>query len=254
MISYKSPEEIQILREGGKRLHEILYRVADLVVPGVTTLELDQVAEKLILEAGGIPSFKNYGEPPYPASLCTSVNDEVVHGIPKANMILQEGDIIGLDIGMKYPAKGGLHTDMAITVGVGRIDKEAQRLINVTRESLVLIEKNAGVGVDWQYLSRLAQDHIEKNGFGVVRSLVGHGVGYEIHEDPQLPNYVMKHYHLILKEGMVIACEPMVTMGDYTLEIAEDDWTYVTADKSLSAHFENSLAITNKGTIILTGE
>jgi methionyl aminopeptidase len=148
----------------------------------------------------------------------------------------------------------GFHTDMAITVGVGKVSKEAQRLMDVAQQSLRIIEENIAPGVDWQYISRLAQQHVEKHGFGMVRSLVGHGVGKDIHEEPQLPNYVIKDYHLILKEGMVLACEPMVTAGSYQVDVLDDEWTFATTDGSLSAHFENSIAVTSNGAEILTGE
>lgn len=252
MITYKSTEEIKILREGGKILHQILHETATLAQPGVTTWKLDEVAEKAILAAGGIPAFKHYGRPPYPATLCTSVNDAVVHGIPSKEVILVEGDIISLDIGMKYPAIGGLYTDMAITVPVGQIDKQTTKLLDVTQKSLEMIAGNIGPGVDWQYVAGLIQRYIEAHGFGIVRSMVGHGVGYEVHEDPQLPNYVIDDYHLILKEGMVLAFEPMVTMGDYNIKTLDDDWTVSTADGSLAAHFEHTMAITKNGVIVIT--
>jgi len=239
------------MREGGKILHHVLYTVAAMVKPGISGLDLDREAEKMIRAAGGVPSFKDYGSPPYPATLCVSVNEEVVHGIPLASQIFEEGDIVGLDIGMLY---NGFHTDMAITVGVGKVSKEAQRLMDVAQQSLRIIEENIAPGVDWQYISRLAQQHVEKHGFGMVRSLVGHGVGKDIHEEPQLPNYVIKDYHLILKEGMVLACEPMVTAGSYQVDVLDDEWTFATTDGSLSAHFENSIAVTSNGAEILTGE
>lgn len=252
MITYKSKEEIELLRQGGKILHQILHQTADLVRPGVSTWELDQYAEQAILKAGGIPAFKHYGRPPYPATLCTSVNDEVVHGIPTKDRILQNGDIISLDIGMRYPAAGGLYTDMAITVSVGEIDKKTEKLIEVTRKSLEMIADNIGLGVDWQYVAGKIQRYIEAHGFGIVRSLVGHGVGHEVHEDPQLPNYVINDYHLILKPGMVLAFEPMVTMGNYNVKTLDDEWTVSTTDGSFAAHFEHTMAITEQGVIVIT--
>ena len=253
MISLKTSEEITLLRQGGKILHHVLHTTAEQVAPGVTTMELNKLAEKMIFDAGGIPAFKNYGYPPFPGTLCTSVNDEVVHGIPNDKTILKEGDIVSLDIGMKYPAdETGLYTDMAITVPVGEISKEAQRLIDVTRKSLEMIEDNLVLGVDWNYVAGKVQSYVESQGFGVVRSLVGHGVGHKVHEAPQLPNYSIPGCELILKEGMVLAFEPMVTKGHYNVKTLNDQWTVSTADGELSAHFEHTFAITKDGVVVIT--
>ena len=252
MITKKTVEEINLIHAGGKIIHRVLMTVAEAVRPGISTWELNELAERLISEGGGIPSFKGYGNPPYPAALCTSVNSEVVHGIPSCEVVLKEGDIISLDIGMRYPAIGGLYTDTAVTVGVGKISSEAKRLIDATRRSLDIIIENLRPGEDWQNVAGLAQRFIESQGFSVIRDLVGHGVGHGVHEDPQLPNYVIKNYHLRLEEGMVLAFEPMVVAGDYDVITKDDDWTVATLDNSLSAHFEHTVAITKYGCEVLT--
>jgi methionyl aminopeptidase len=252
MSVIKTKEEITLIHEGGKKLHAILAQVAGMVKPGVSTGDLNRAAERLIVEAGGRPSFKGYGKPPYPAGLCTSVNSEVVHGIPHDDLILEEGDIIGLDIGMQYPANGGLYTDMAVTVPVGDVSPEAMKLITVTRDVLDKALALVRPGIDLQDISRFIQTYVEGNGFGIVRDLVGHGVGHGVHEEPQVPNFVIPSYHLILKPGMVLAFEPMVTAGDYEVVTLDDEWTIETQDRSLSAHFEHTVAVTEEGSIILT--
>ncbi|HCC22750.1 TPA: type I methionyl aminopeptidase [Candidatus Falkowbacteria bacterium] len=254
MITLKTTEEIKILRQGGKLLNEILTTVGSMVKPGVTTLDLDKAAEKMIYAAGGLPAFKHFGEPPFPGTLCTSLNSEVVHGIPKAETVLAEGDIISLDIGMKYPSDNGLYTDMARTFPVGHIDPESLRLIEVTRKALEIIESRIAPGVDWTDIASEVQRFVESSGFGVVRSLVGHGVGHEVHEDPQLPNYVINNYHLRLKEGMVLAAEPMITAGHYNVTTLKDSWTVRTVDNRRAAHFEDTFAVTKNGCEVITAE
>jgi methionyl aminopeptidase len=254
MITLKSAEEIKLLREGGKILSDILHEVAKRAVAGVTTGELDAMAEEMIVAKGGEPSFKNYsedGDNPYPATLCTSVNNQVVHGIPD-DYILKNGDIVGLDIGMRYPKKTGLFTDMAVTVIVGKPDKRVKELVEVTKKSLDLWIKNVKAGRRLNEIGRIVQDYIEKNNFSVVRDLVGHGVGHAVHEDPPIPNYFIASFNTELKEGMVLAIEPMVTMGDYRVRTLSDGWTIVTADKSLCAHFEHTLVVTKNGCDVLT--
>jgi methionyl aminopeptidase len=254
MTSIKTPAEIAILRQGGKILARILQTVAAEVKPGATTFELNELAEKLIHEAGGVPSFKNYGYPPYPAGLCTSVNAELVHGIPSKEVILKDGDIISLDIGMKYPAASGLYTDMAVTIPVGKVGDEVKNLITVTKKALQVVEQHLRPGIDLQYISGLIQDWVERNGFGVIRDLVGHGVGYQVHEEPQVPNYVIPNFHLTLKPGMVLAFEPMVSAGNYDVLTKEDGWTVETVDKSLTAHFEHTFVVTENGNEVITRE
>jgi len=253
MITLKSPDEIKLLREGGKILSKVLQKVAKAVKPGVTTLQLDEIAENEIRLAGGEPSFKGYGEGmnSYPATLCTSVNEQIVHGIP-SDYLLQEGDIIGLDIGMRYPKKNGLYTDMAVSVGVGKISAQASLLIKVTKQALDIWIKYLKPGITIMQVARKVQKHIEDHGFGVVRDLVGHGVGHKVHEDPQIPNYFASGMDFELKEGMVLAFEPMVSAGDYRIVVEDDGWTYSTSDASLAAHFEHTVAITKRGCEVLT--
>ena len=263
----KDKEELEILRGCGRRLAEVLASVAKAVRPGISTKELDDLAEKLILERGGVPVFKGYrtlrSEPPYPCSLCTSVNDEVVHAIPSEKRVLKEGDIIGLDIGMRWPSflnqqpatrnrQLGLITDMAVTVGVGKISKEAERLISTTRDSL---EKGIAVlqpGIRLGDLGAVIQNHLEKNGFGVIRDLAGHGTGRKLHEEPFVPNYGKRGAGPVVLEGMVLAIEPMATEGDWHVVLDKDGWTFRTRDGKLAAHFEHTVMVTKSGAEILT--
>lgn len=256
MITIKTPEEIAILREGGKRLAEILERVKERVAPGVTTKELDRLAESLIFSAGGEPAFKGYrlsgnakGVPPYPAVLCTSINDEVVHGIPGSH-ILKEGDIIGLDIGMVYK---DLITDMAATIGVGKIDARKQRLIDVTRKALVIGIAQVREGAFVHDIGAAIQLFVEGEGFKLIsRELGGHGVGYALHEEPLISNW---HEHggrkIELKAGVALAIEPMVA-GTSRIKLDLDGWTYRTTDGSAAAHFEHTVVVTKTGVEILT--
>lgn len=249
MIHYKTQKDIDTLEKGGKILAKILQQVVNDVRPGIGTQQLDELAERLILQSGGHPSFKNYraskSDRPFPTTLCTSINDEVVHAPAVPNRILKEGDIIGLDIGMQYK---GLYTDMAVTVGVGQISKQAQRLLNVTQEALNLAIEQIKEG---KYLSDIAaaiQNYAEKNGFAVVRELVGHGVGKKVHEEPNVPNFVTEESKLIsIKRGMVLALEPMVNVGGWQIALGDDDLTFKTADGSLSAQFEHTIALDHNG-------
>ena len=251
MIIYKTQKEIELIAKGGKILAKILKQVADEVRPGIGTKELDQLAERLILQSGGHPAFKNYrpssSDRPFPTTLCTSINDEVVHAPAIPDRLLKEGDIIGLDIGMQYK---GLFTDMAVTVAVGQISKQAQRLLNVTQESLNLAIEQVKEGNHLSDISRAIQSYAEKNGFGVVRELVGHGVGKKIHEEPNVPNFVTDESKLIaIRRGMTLAFEPMITLGGWQIKLAEDDWTFKTADGSLSAQFEHTVALDHNGEV-----
>lgn len=253
-----SKEDIDILREGGRRLALILEEVAAQVKPGVTTTELDALAEKRIREEGGEPSFLGYqgdfGGSPFPSTLCTSINREVVHGMATPPRTLKEGDIVGLDIGMRYPAEGGLCTDMAVTVPVGKISKETERLIAETRESLNRGIGAAKAGAKIRDISAAIQKNVEKEGFSIVRDLVGHGVGKKVHEPPEVPNFVIRGPigDVVLEPGLVIAIEPMVTAGRPEVETLPDGWTVASVDKSLAAHFEHTIAITENGPEILT--
>lgn len=247
----KSQKEIEIIAEGGKLLRDCLYRTADLVKPGVSTWELNEFAHAAIKKAGGKPSFIGYGPKnnPYPAALCTSINDVVVHGIPRKTDILQEGDIIGLDIGMQYK---GLFTDTAITVKVGKVDAKAEKLVSITKQCLDEAIKQARPGNRTGDIGFTIQSIAEAAGFSVVRDLVGHGVGYAVHEDPAVPCYGKKGTGELLEAGMVIAIEPMLTIGSHEIVFEDDGWTIATEDGSWSAHFEHTLAITNKAARILT--
>lgn len=248
----KTADEIELLAEGGKILGQILARTAAMVAPGVTTGELNDYAHAEILKAGGTPSFLGYGEKdnPFPASLCVSVNDEIVHGIPLPTRVLVEGDIVGLDIGMKYK---GLFTDTAVTVPAGKVSAIAQKVMDVTRQSLHLAINAAKPGVRMGDLGHIMQKHAEDAGFSVVREMVGHGVGYEVHEDPQVPGYGNPGTGVVLRPGLVIAIEPMVLEGKRHVEFDDDDgWTIRTRDGKLAAHFEHTIAITETGHRILT--
>ncbi|MBL8030086.1 MAG: type I methionyl aminopeptidase [Candidatus Doudnabacteria bacterium] len=247
----KTPQEIEIIAEGGKLIHEILHNTAKLAQPGVSTWELNEYAEKEIEKIGGRPSFKGYGpkKNPFPAGLCTSVNAQVVHGIPSKQVILKEGDIVGLDIGMEYK---GLFTDTAITVGVGEVSKEAKRLMETTQKSLQAGLKQVRAGNKIGDIGHAIQTIAESAGFSVVRDLVGHGVGYDVHEDPAVPCYGKKGTGLILKTGMVLAIEPMLNAGEHFVVFENDGWTISTQDESLSAHFEHTIAVTENGVRVLT--
>lgn len=252
MIIIKSDKEIKILREGGKILAKVLQETASLVKPGITTADLNQFVIKRLRELKAEPSFLNYGEEtgnPFPAALCTSVNEAIVHGIPSDKNILKEGQIVGLDLGCWYE---GLCTDMAVTVPVGKVTSDIIKLLEVTKKSLQLAIKQAVIGNKTGDIGNTVQEYVESNGYSVVRQLVGHGVGREVHEDPPVPNFGKSGTGYELKAGMVIAIEPMVNMGDYLVKNLKDGWTVVTLDGSLSAHFEHTVAITNKGPQILT--
>ncbi|OGY46744.1 MAG: type I methionyl aminopeptidase [Candidatus Buchananbacteria bacterium RIFCSPLOWO2_01_FULL_46_12] len=256
MITIKKPEEIAVIAQGGKILAEVLSAVAKKAVPGVKTIELDQLAEQLIIQHGGIPSFKNYrsrhDDPAFPTTLCTSVNEQLVH-VPASDYVLKKGDMLNIDIGMKYPAEGGFFTDMAITVPVGPISALAKKLIKVTRRSLELGIAQVKPGNFISDIARAIQTYVESQGFSVVRQLVGHGVGYQVHEEPMIPNYVDNRQKKVeLQPGMVIAIEPMVSAGDYAIKTLEDQWSVVMADGSLGAHFEHTIVVTPDGHKVLT--
>ena len=248
---YKSKEEIDKIAEGGKILRAILKETAGLVKPGISTWELNTFAEKAIVKAGGRAAFKGYGpkDNPFPSGLCTSVNSAVVHGVPTKEP-LKVGDIVGLDIGMEYK---GLYTDTAITVPVGKVSPEVEKLLKVTQEALDAGIKAAQLGNRIGDIGAAVQALADKAKLGIVRDLVGHGVGYDVHEDPQVPNYGKARTGRELKEGLVIAIEPMFTLGSYKLVYDDGDgWTISTADGSYAAHFEHTIAITKNGPRILT--
>ena len=290
-VYVKTKEEIFVMRECGKRLAEILRKVASAAKPGMSAKELDELAEALILKAGGMPVFKGYKvkgvSAGFPGSICVSVNDEVVHGVPTREKILKEGDVVGIDIGMRYPAQSGgraqrveirernlrvgghsaehrkfqpptsnlqrpLVTDMALTIGIGRISDEARRLIDATREALEIGIRIVKPGAHVGDIGYAVAAYLKNHHFGIVRDLAGHGVGYELHEDPLIPNYGTKGSGVELKEGMVIAIEPMAMCGAENLVLDRDGWTYRTADGSIAAHFEHSVAVTKDGAEALT--
>lgn len=243
-ISVKNAQEIAIMREGGKILKKVLNKVAEIAEVGKSTGELDREAEEMILAAGAFPSFKGYQG--FPASICASINDEVVHGIP-GSRVLQSGDILKLDCGVLYK---GFHTDKALSVIVGASSPEKEKLLEVTKSSLEFGASKIKAGAALGEISSSIQDYVEKAGFNVIRDLVGHGIGREIHEDPPIPNFGYKHSKPILKSGMTLAIEPMVSAGDYRVSI--DGWKVVTIDHSLTGHFENTFLVTDGGHEILT--
>lgn len=252
-IIIKTPEEIEILRAGGKRLAAILSAVAKKVAPGVSTSELDAYAQKLIKDGGDEAAFLNY-QPygasfPYPAALCTSVNSEVVHGIPNKKRILKEGDIISLDLGLKHK---GMFTDHAITVPVGTVSKDAQMLLKTTHEALHAGIFAAVAGARVGDIGAAIEAQAKRLKYGIVDVLSGHGVGREIHEDPYVPNFGKKGTGAQLKPGMVIAIEPMFNIGTKNVVLADDGYTYRTLDGKLSAHFEHTILITDGEPEILT--
>lgn len=255
MIIIKTPEEIEIIRECGRRLAIVLNKVKEMVAPGVSTKDLDLYAEKLIREMGDYPAFLNYrpdgASKPFPASLCVSVNDEVVHGIPRKNRILKEGDIVGIDLGVKHK---GLFTDMAMTVPVGVINQADLKLLQVTEEALHVGIDAARAGNTVGDIGHAIESFVRsrKEKYGIVEVLSGHGVGREIHEDPYIPNFGKNGTGLKLKPGMIIAIEPMLNLGTKHVTIDEDGYTIRTADNKKSAHFEHSLLVTDHGPEILT--
>lgn len=250
------PDELATLRECGRRLAGILAELAALSRPGLPTSELDLLAERRIAEAGGNPVFKGYRVEkvgrPFPASLCVSINDELVHGIPRPDRLLRSGDIVGLDIGMRYPGAGGLITDTAVTVGVGAVTPQAAKLLEVTRSSLDVAVATLRPGIRTGDLGQAIQRHIESGGFAVVRDLVGHGVGRALHEDPYVPNYGERGGGIVIREGMVLAIEPMASALGAAVVLDPDGWTWRTKDGSLAAHFEHTVVVTGEGAEILT--
>ncbi len=246
MISIKTPEEIKIMAEGGKILAGIMKELEKLIKPGIATKELNKVAQNLVFESKAKCSFKNYQG--FPACLCTSVNKEIVHIAP-SDRVLREGDIISLDLGIFYK---GFHTDMAITLPVGNITPEAQRLIRVTKKALKRGIKKVRPGNTFGDIGNTIQRYVESQGFNVVRDLCGHGIGKELHEDPKILNYGKRKTGPELKEGMTFCLEPMITVGDWKIKKTKDGHGYETADGSLSAHFEHTVAVTKDGVEILT--
>lgn len=247
----KSAAEIEILAEGGKILADIMRQVVARVRAGVKASELDQAAEQMIREAGGEPSFKGFGPvgKEFPACLCISPNQMLVHGIPYESLECKQGDLIGLDLGLKYK---GFYTDHAVTIGVGKISVEAEKLLQITRECLDLAIAQARVGNHLGDIGYVVQQYAESCGYGVVRQLTGHAVGYEVHEEPRVPNYGIKGSGEEILAGAVLAIEPMINIGGHDVKTADDGWGIVTSDGSLAAHFEHTVAVTKDGPLILT--
>jgi len=251
MIHLKNKEEIKKMRSAAQIVVEALHTLRDMVEPGVSTWELDLKAEEIAIKRGAKPAFKGYSD--YPGSVCFAINSEVVHGIPSKKNILKEGDIVGIDFGVILD---GFYGDSAITVPVGDISPMAHKLLKVTEESLLKGIQEAAPDNGLFEVSRAIQSHVEEMGFSIVRSFVGHGIGKNLHEDPQVPNFVPNNGNrssgVKLKPGMVIAIEPMVNVGKPDIKILNDGWTAVTVDGTLSAHFEHTVAVTDNGPVILT--
>jgi len=246
-VSIKSAREIELMRESCRLLAHVHDELGKAIKPGMSTKDIDTLGEKLIREVGCTPNFKDYHG--YPASICVSVNDEVVHGIPTKQRILQEGDIVSLDAGLIYH---GYHSDAARTHAVGKISPEAQKLIDVTKQSFFEGIKMAKAGNHLYDISNAIDAYVSNFGYGIVRDLVGHGIGTSLHEDPQIPNFRQRRRGIKLQPGMTLAIEPMINAGGWEVQWLDDDWTVVTVDGSLSAHYENTVLITEGEPEILT--
>jgi methionyl aminopeptidase len=246
VIVLKSAREIEIMKEAGRIVLAVHQELAKAIAPGVTTADLDRLAESLVRKAGGVPTFKGYNG--FPGSICASVNEEVVHGIP-AKRKLREGDILSIDLGVTYKGYVG---DSAYTHPVGQIDPVAQELLDVTQVALEKAIAQCYPGKRLGDLGHAVQSYVESKGFSVVREFVGHGIGSKMHEDPQIPNYGEPGTGVLLKPGMVLAIEPMVNVGTWQTKVLADEWTVVTLDGKYSAHFEHTVAITDDGPVILT--
>jgi len=247
VIICRTAAELEKMRAAGRLVGQVLTALAAKVAPGVTTGDLDTIAEGLIADAGAIPAFKGYHG--YPATICASVNDEVIHGIPSGKRVLEAGDVVSIDVGASL---GGYYGDSAVTLAVGLVSEEAARLLRVTDESLYKAIDTVKPGGRISDIGHAVQKHVEAHGFSVVREFVGHGIGQAMHEDPQVPNYGEPGRGPRLAEGMVLAIEPMVNAGKAAVKVLSDGWTAITRDRSLSAHFEHTVAVTADGPWILT--
>ncbi len=248
-IHLKSPEELKVMRQAGRINAEILSTVRSLIQPGVSTADLNAAAEEVLKKHGCYSPFKNYGQPPYPASICTSVNEELVHGIPSKKRILREGDIVSVDSGTVFE---GFVADSAITAGVGEISAEAKNLLEITQGALAAAIEKMCVGNRTGDISAAIQNYVESRGLHVTREYTSHGVGRQMHESPMVPNFGEAGTGVPLRVGMTIAIEPMVLVGTHETRVRRDQWTVVSADKSLTAHFEHSVAVTDGKPLILT--
>lgn len=246
MIPLKSEKDLEMLRKSGEILSRVMKRLREYVKPSVSTVQIDQLAEELVRQENAVAAFKGYNG--FPAAVCTSVNEEIVHGIPSERR-LKDGDIISLDLGINYE---GYFSDAAITVAVGKIDWQLEKLIRVTKAALFEGIKQAKPDNHLADISYSIQNYVEKNGFSVVRQFVGHGIGYKLHEDPEIPNFGRRHDGPLLKSGMVFAIEPMVNIGGWESKMSDNGWTAITKDGLASAHFEHTVAITKDGPEILT--
>jgi methionyl aminopeptidase len=247
VIELKSAREIALMRAGGHILADVIDRLREAVKPGLSTLEIDEDVEAFIRSRGALPAFKGYRG--FPGTVCISINEEVVHGIPSAHRRIKEGDIVGLDLGCIVE---GYYADCAFTLAVGDVPPKVQQLLDVTRESLDVAIAECRAGRRLSDVSHAVQAHVEQNGFSVVRAFVGHGIGRALHEDPQIPNFGDPGRGPQLRAGMVLAIEPMVTMGSWEVKVLDDGWTAVTRDGSLAAHFEHTIAVTDDGPEVLT--
>jgi len=247
MIHRKTADQISLMSEGGSAVARILERMKDVVKPGVPTSEIEKEADRMSRSLGIVAAFKGYLG--YPSSICVSINDEVVHGIPSRERILEEGDIVGLDFGAFYK---GFYSDAAVTLRVGKLDEKTEHLMDIARGALYKGIEAAVVGNRIGDISHTVQSYVENNGYSVVKAFVGHGIGRSLHEEPQVPNFGEPQWGIRLKEGMTLAIEPMVNAGSDQVRVLDDGWTAVTADGSLSAHFEHTVAVTSKGPRILT--
>lgn len=246
-ILVKTADEIKIMQDANQIVAETLSMLLDVTEPGITTFDLDKMAEDLCLKRNSIPAFKGYHG--FPSSLCVSINEEVVHGIPSRKRRLKKGDILSVDFGVYYK---GFYGDSAVTIPVGNIKKPVHDLLRVTKESLMLAIEQVVPGNRIADISRAVQTHAEKHGFSIVRQFVGHGIGTSLHEGPEVPNFVSKGQTPRLIEGMVVAIEPMVNLGTHKVKVLRDGWTVITADKKVSAHFEHSVAVTADGPLVLS--
>lgn len=247
MVNLKNQHELLLMKKAGEITARALHEAGNSIVPGVSTWEINRIAEQVILKSGARPTFKGYGG--FPAAACISVNEEVIHGIPSKTRIINEGDIVSIDVGA---FKDGFTGDSAFTFPCGEVKKEAKNLMETTKEALMVGIEQAIVGNRIGDISNAIQQYVENRGFSVVRDYVGHGVGKELHEEPEVPNFGPKGHGMRLMPGMTIAIEPMVNEGSFAVKVLSNDWTVVTKDKSLSAHFEHSVAITKQGPVILT--
>lgn len=246
-VTVKSAKEIELMREAGRLLEIVHDEMAKMIRPGISTMDINEYGDKVIRDLGCVPNFLNYSG--YPASICVSVNEEVVHGIPRRDHILKEGDIVSLDAGLIYK---GYHSDAARTHAVGKIAPEVQKLLDVTKQSFFEGMKYAKAGNHLFDISNAIDNYVTPFGYGIVQDLVGHGIGTSLHEDPQIPNFRQKRKGIILVPGMTLAVEPMINMGTWKVKWLDDEWTVISADHSVSAHYENTILITDGEPEILT--